>query len=337
MGYSSWPVHRLSPGPAMPNVRLPEPGRPHVLIEAAGAGSVLDFDPSRVIELYKAHGALLLRGFRVDVPQFNAFARQFCTTSVVNESPGRSPIDAEHHIHSVDAGAGPFSLHPELSREPWKPDAAFFACLSAPSRGGATTICDGVELVRQMPEAVRGGLEGRRLLHIKQTWPELLEFWLGSANPGDDVLANPPAFCPYQFRRFEGEILRLFTRPALHRPMFIDAPAFGNFLLFARFNNNRVGYPLLDDGRPVPDPWLYAIRETGERLKAEIAWQPGDVLMLDNTRFMHGRTAIVDPGERLIATFFGYLGFAMPDSEEPPNPIWRQGNFCPPLPPKRRG
>ena len=321
----------------MAKIHLPEPGRPQVLIEAEGERSVLDVDPSQIVSLYKAHGALLLRGFGADIPQFRNFARQFCSTSVVNESPGRQPIDPDYNVHSVDAGTGPFNLHPELSREPWKPDAAFFACFSAPRRGGATTICDGVALVREMPEEVRRGLEGRRLLQVKPTWPALLEFWLGSPNPSDECLANPPAWCPYQFRRIEDVVVRYFSRPALHRPMFIDAPAFGNFLLFARFNHNRIGYPLLDNGQAVPDPWLEAIRATGERLKVEIAWQNGDVLMLDNTRFMHGRTAIEDPGERLIATYFGYLNFAIPDPEEPPNAIWRQRDFCPPLPPRHQG
>jgi hypothetical protein len=115
--------------------------------------------------------------------------------------------------------------------------------------------------------------------------------------------------------------------------MFIDEPAFGNFLLFARFNNKRPDHPLLDDGRQVPEDWLQAIKATGDRLMVEVAWRPGDVLMLDNTRFMHGRTAIIDPGERLIATFFGYLIFAVPDPEEPPDPPWRRTEFHPPLPP----
>jgi hypothetical protein len=305
-----------------------------VLVTAEGETGLLDVDRDTIVELYKAHGALLFRGFGAGVPAFRDFARQFCTTAVVNESPGRSPIDPASHIHTVDKGLGPFSLHPELSREPWKPDAAFFACLSAPSSGGATTICDGVELVRAMPEVVRRGLEGRRLLHVKDTWPELLQFWLGSPDPDDATLADPPSWCPYSFRRIEGDVVRIFSRPALHRPMFVDAPCFGNFLLFARFNNKRIGYPLLDDGRPVPDPWLEAVRDAGDALKAEIAWQPGNVLMLDNSRFMHGRTAIVDPGERLIATFFGYLGFAIPDSEEPPDALWRRHDFSPPAPPR---
>ena len=318
----------------MPKIQLPDAGRPYVLIEVAGERNLSELDRSGVIELYKTHGALLFRGFVVDVPQFGSFTRGFCPTHVLNESQGRAPIDPQHNIHTVSLGMRPFALHSELSREPWRPDAAFFACLSAPARGGATTICDGIELVRAMPDVVRQGLTGRRLLHVKSTYPELLRFWLGASNPGDEALANPPPACPYEFQRINGEVVRIFSRPALQRPMFSDDPAFANYLLFARFTKN-VNYPLLDDGRPVPETWLHAIKATGDRVSAEIAWQRGDVLMLDNTRFMHGRTAIVDASERLIATFFGYVGFAVPDPEEPLNALWRQANFSPPLPSHR--
>ncbi|WP_159982518.1 MULTISPECIES: TauD/TfdA family dioxygenase [unclassified Novosphingobium] len=318
----------------MPKVSLPALGRPYILIEPDDVKDILAVDPARIVALYKAHGALLLRGFHTDVERFGRFARQFCTTSVINESPGRRALDPAHNVHTVDGGTGAFSFHPELSREPWKPDAAFFACLSPPSAGGATTICDGIELVRALPEVVRRGLEERRLLYIKPTWPGLLDFWLGTPQPTDAQLLAPPANCPYFFRKLDGEIVRIFTRPALHRPMFSDQPAFGNFLLFARFNNRRPDFPLLDDGRPVPEPWLQAIRAAGDQVGVAIDWQAGDVLMLDNTRFMHGRTAIQDARERIIATFFGYVGFANPEPEEPVEPLWRQRDFAPPLPPE---
>ena len=38
----------------------------------------------------------------------------------------------------------------------------------------------------------------------------------------------------------------------------------------------------------------------------------------------------VRAAERLILTYFGYLSFAIPDPEEPPNAIWRRENFEPP-------
>lgn len=317
----------------MPVILPPVLGRPYVQIDASGASTVLGIDPAKIIALFKAHGAILFRGFGTDVDQFRQFAKQFCPTSVFNESPGRSPIDDINNIYSVDGGTNAFSLHPELAREPWKPDAAFFACFSPPSQGGETTICDGVEVVRQMPDEVRKGLEGRRLFYVKPCWPELLEFWLGAPEPSDTQLSSVPQSCPYEFRRIQGHIVRIFSRPALHRPMFIDELAFGNFLLFARFNNGRRNFPVLDDGQPVSENWLQVIKATGDRLSCAINWQTGDVLMLDNSRFMHGRNAILDSSERRIATYFGYLSFAPANPDEPPDPIWRREDFRPPAPP----
>lgn len=318
----------------MPTIALPQSGQPLVLVESTDQGGILELDRAAVIALYKAHGALLLRGFGTNLPQFKAFARQFCSSAVVNESPGRTLLDPDAAIYSVDGGSNAFSLHPELSREPWKPDLAMFACISAPGVGGQTTLCDGIELVRALPAEVREGLSGRRLIYIASTWPDLLSCWLGTSAPTDAQLLHPPASCPYGFSRLpDGRIVRHFSRPALHRPMFAEGPAFGNFLLFARFNNGRSDFPLLDDLHPVPEAWLQAIKAAGDRLTLAVEWRAGDVLMLDNTRFMHGRTAICDVAERQIATYFGYLNFAEPDPEEIPDPIWRREPFQPPLPP----
>jgi len=164
----------------------------------------------------------------------------------------------------------------------------------------------------------------------------LLEFWLGDPRPSDALLANPPSRCPYAFERRREGVICSFSRPALNRPMFADEPAFANFVLFSRFTRNRRNYPLLDDERPIPEAWLQAIRAAADEISAEVGWQRGDVLMIDNTRFMHGRTAILDASERRIASFFGYLGFAIPDAEEPPEAPWRQANFAPPPGPHER-
>jgi len=314
----------------MADISPPGPGRPYAIVTPAGEAGPLALDPAAIVALYQRHGALLLRGFALDLGAFRAFAGQFCSSSVFNESPDRRLLDAEANIQSVNGGVAAFPLHPELSREPWKPDVCFFACFRPPRAKGATTICDGIELVRHLPEAVRRGLERRRLLYVQRAAPELLDYWLGSATPDDALLAAPPPPCPYVFRRTPDGIVRAFSRPALHKPMFSDAPAFGNFLLFSAFFNGNATFPLLDDGQPVPEPWLWAIKDVGDRLSAPVAWQAGDLLMLDNSRFMHGRTAILDPDERQIASFFGYLNFAIPDAEEPPGAPWRKAAFRPP-------
>ncbi len=317
----------------MTEIEPPQPGRPYALITGAAA-TPLAIPEDDLVGAYKRYGAILLRGFDMSLEAFRAFTTHYCASSVFNESPDRELLDAEANIQTVNAGVDAFPLHPELSREPWKPDVCFFYCIDAPGEGGETTLCDGVELVRQLPSEVRAAFEGRRLRYQLFVAPAGLRFWLGTEAPSDAQLANPPAHCPYTFSRApDGRVMRSFTRPALHKPMFTDAAAWGNFLFFARYYNKRAGFPTFENGEPVPDELLAQVKATADALTHPIRWQAGDVIMIDNTRFMHGRNRIIDPRQRRIATFFGYLKFAVPDADEIAQAPWRTQSFRPPSPP----
>ena len=303
---------------------------PYLSICAEAGRTPLDIPEADFISAYKTHGALLLRGFVLDLDVFADFTRRYCSGSVFNESAGREVLNPEQNIQTVNIGAQAFPLHPELSREPWKPDICFFWCMSPPSNGGETTVCDGVEIVRSLPREAFDALRTRRLRYTLPATPAALQFWLGSAEPDDDILADPPSQCPYEFNRMNGRIMRSFTRPALHKPMFSDDPAFGNFLLFGRYLNGVRHFPTFENGEQVSDALLGMVNSASEPLTVAHDWRQGDVLILDNTRFMHGRRAIAEVSERRIATYFGYLRFAQPDAEEGVDPPWRRGNFRPP-------
>ncbi len=323
----------LTANPAVPMLAIdpPAPGRPWVAITARDPVSPLPLPTAQLMALFRQHGALLLRGFGINLQTFQQFTAQHCSGSVFNESADRLLLDAEHNIQSVNAGTRAFPLHPELSREPWKPDVCYFACLVPPRALGATTVCDGVALAAALPPALRAALAGRRLRYAQRATPVQLAYWLGTPEPSDAELAAPPPHCPYRFIRIGDVIARYFTRPMLHTPMFHPGPAFGNFLLFARYYNENIGFPRFDDDSIVPDDWLEIIRVTGEALTAAVAWQAGDLLMLDNSRFMHGRTEVLENDGRLIASYFGYLKDAPKNPEEPADPPWRTSHFRPPL------
>jgi Taurine catabolism dioxygenase TauD, TfdA family len=318
----------------MPDFSSPYSDRPLTLIQAAANETLESIDPAHVIE--KLHStAVVVRGYPADIMAFNAFAKKFCAVSVFNESPNRLVLDGANNIQSVNLGTEPFPLHPELSREPWKPDLCFFHCIDAPQTGGETTYCDGVELARRLPASVYGALENRSLLYVQPAPPVILEYWLGTAQPDDALLANPPLHCPYRFRRFDNGAVRYFSYPALHRTLLSDEVAFGNFLLFARYYLNLDRIPLFDDGSVIPQWIVEAIKEAADPITFAISWQPGDILILDNSRFMHGRNAITEPGDRLIASYFGYLNGVSGRSDEISNPPWRKADFRPPVPQRR--
>ncbi|HET9397379.1 MAG TPA: TauD/TfdA family dioxygenase [Sphingomicrobium sp.] len=304
---------------------------PLLVIQGAGGTSPMAVDAAAIESLFRAHGALLLRGFDLDVGTFRRFAERLCTTSVFNESPNRALLDPESDIQSVDLGIEPFPLHPELSREPWRPDACLFACLRAPGHGGETTVCDGVELVKRLPAELVAAMRPRNIFYFQQASPEALEFWLGTSSPTPEQLAHPPKQCPYFFLKDGDRVIRGFGRPLLHKPMFSDEPAFANFLLFARDYQHVDNFPVLENGTIVPEEWMTAVREAAAEVTHDVAWQAGDIVILDNSRFMHGRRAIIDPDNRMIASYFGYIGFAPRNAFEPPDPLWRRSNFRAPI------
>src|SRR4051812_38617665 len=88
---------------------------PLLVIECMADASPMCVDELVVETEFRRHGALLLRGFDVDVGTFRQFADRLCATSVFNESRNRALIDADSNIQSVDLGTSAFPLHPELS------------------------------------------------------------------------------------------------------------------------------------------------------------------------------------------------------------------------------
>lgn len=311
------------------SVEEPTAERPLAVVYGEGT-SPLDLAPADLERLFRAHGAILLRGFDMTIERYRDLAKRLCSTSVFNESPGRMTLDAATQIQTVNLGTDAFPLHPELSREPWRPDACLFYCLEPDSSGGETTVCDGIAIVENLPSALVEQMRGHSLLYIKPASPAVLRYWLGTEFPGDALLAAPPSTCPYWFRRVGNAIVRGFGRPLLHQPMFDERLAFGNFLLFARDYMRVSNIPCLDDGTPVTSEWLAAVREAARPVTYPVPWQKDDVVILDNSRFMHGRRAISDPGKRRIASYFGYVSFAPPQPGEPQDPVWRREDFRPP-------
>ncbi|MBW0144852.1 TauD/TfdA family dioxygenase [Sphingomicrobium clamense] len=292
-------------------------------------------DHDAVMAAFEEDGAVLIRGADFTVDDFRDFAQHFCPLSVFNESPDRLELEEHGAVQSVNLGADAFPLHPELSREPWRPDACFFACLEPPAAQGQTTYCDGIAIADALPADIRAAMEGRQLLYIQPATSETLKYWLGSALATPQLLSEQPTDGPYTFRAVGNRVVRYFTRPILSPTRFGDGLAFANFLLFARDYLELPNFPCLDDGKPVPAHWMEAVREAAEKNTRQVEWLKGDILMLDNSRFMHGRRAITDPDNRMIATYFGYLEDADPMPGEPDRPVWRQESFKPPSIPRK--
>ncbi len=265
-------------------------------------------DRDELLNLYRQHGGLLVRKFRWSAEDFRAFADQFCSGFVRNRAQGRKEISKDRRIQTVNLGGHLFPFHPEISREPWRPDVLFFGCKRAPREGGETQLADGTRMVEAMNPATREMLSRRSLLYRHPTSPESCARWLGVDEVTEAVMAERQDAKPFSFEILpSGAYARSFRTPALHYPMFSDKLAFGNHMLFSRFMHNIRNFPLFDDESEMPEALCQEMNDLAYAVAYTHRWQKNDLLMVDNTRFMHGRPAFRVKGDRLIMSQFGYL------------------------------
>ncbi len=309
----------------MSTITPPDQDCNHATILAGGRGRRLsELDDAVILDLFKRHGAVLFRGFKSDLREFNAISSRFCSTFAFNQSSGRKTISADSRTQTVNLGQEAFPLHAELAREPWKPDIAWFGCETPPLSGGETVICDGLAIVPALSDKTRQLLAENRLEHKIPASPGECEHWLGAREPDAETMRRLADKSPFVFSMSNGQSYRTFHTPALHQPMFSDEIVFANFLLFARYYLKIRYFPTFENETEIPDDICLELKEVSDRLTVALQWQHQDLLMLDNTRFMHGRNAIEDAKHRLILTQFGYASFLPLDEETLRAQPWRK-------------
>jgi Taurine catabolism dioxygenase TauD, TfdA family len=99
------------------------------------------------------------------------------------------------------------------------------------------------------------------------------------------------------------ELSQDFLAPVFHIPNYLNTLAFANNIIHNYRTGKVLDYPTLEDGSIIPSHVIASIRDTAKTCTFEIKWRDGDLLMFDNTRFMHGRRHIID-SDRLIWTQF---------------------------------
>jgi alpha-ketoglutarate-dependent taurine dioxygenase len=290
-------------------INKPDASCSYPVIRCGTEKSITGTDVSVIQSLFIEFGVVLFRGFSFNQHQLNALTSQYCFAFVMNKQPGRQRVSGDGRTQSVNLSPVAFPLHPEMSQVPWRPDIAWFACASAPAYGGETTLCDGVAIADNLHEETRAYLETRSFLYKKKATNDECEFWTGITNPTAEKLKGVQDRSPFKFSIEDGVLFKSFITPVLYRPMHSGKLAFGSFLLFRRILHKKYNFPTFEDGSIVPDSLFNEINSAANNQTVAHKWQANDILMVDNTRYMHGRRSIENENQRRIATQFGYSNF----------------------------
>jgi alpha-ketoglutarate-dependent taurine dioxygenase len=275
----------------------------------------------------RAHGAVLLKRAAHSPDAFEAVTARFADHFRIHQDPTRHRYNAADTTQGVTAGSDAIGLHAERAYLPGRPELLFFCCLTPPASGGATTLCDGAAIVDTLsPEDVR------RLETMTLRWTATLNrtMWQRMWNSEDraEMIARFDAAIERygeqtRARHWFGETGTETDRDTLHVDYVVPAlstgrlsgrQAFANYLLLAQDEPDGPSATLVParesgsstqpDDAPVPRDLLHRVGEAADALTIDIAWEQGDIALIDNTRCMHGRRA-VDAGPRQILVRMG--------------------------------
>ncbi len=285
------------------------------------------------LDMLALHGAVLFRGFPVaDANDFDAFIRAFGLESFTYEESLSNAVRVNKTDLVFTANEAPpdvsIYLHHEMAQTPLFPSRLFFCCTQAPAVHGETPICRSditlLELEKVDPDFVTRCAD----LGVKysNTMPGADDPESGQGRSWRSTLgANTKEAAEarldklgYSYEWLDDGSLRATTPrlPAI-RALQDGRRVFFNQLIAAfrgwkDVRNDPSKSIRFGDDSEIPVESMQHAIDISDRLSFDLAWQAGDVALIDNFLVMHGRrpfegkrtvlaSLVADDGTRLAA------------------------------------
>jgi alpha-ketoglutarate-dependent taurine dioxygenase len=300
-----------------------QPGKPPMLrIEATGDAAHWVAGRRDALRAASAeHGSLLVRGLGLrDAAEAGAVFRQLGSLMTETEAfaPRRSHSSGVYSSSKWPPNQ-PMCMHHELSYLLEFPGLMLFACLVAPTDGGATPVADSPTVLHALPTELVERFERVGWLLIRN-YNDDIGASVADAFGTDDRRAVE-SYCRANAIRFEWHAdgaLRTWQR----RSAVVRHPRTGQrcwFNQIAFLNEWTIdpevreylvdicgedGLPFttrFGDGEPIGADVVQAINEVYEAHTARERWQAGDLMLVDNVRTAHAREAFAGPREVVVA------------------------------------
>lgn len=257
---------------------------------------ILELTTQEVFQLFKSCGVILFRGFEVNYEQMKKFSAQFSDRYVIDPTRENSYVDGSF-VQLVDGGTHPLDPHCENASSPFVSDVIWFCC-DVPIEGGETLFWNGVQVWKELSEQVKQLFLHKKVKYRHDVSVEQWKLFLGADSTIVDLklLLDNIEGVKYWINDDESFYME-YICSAVKKPNFDQELAFANSVLF-EYEQQKIS---LEDGSAIPDAVIAEIKDIMNRLTEEIPWQHGDLAMIDNSKFLHGRPELKDAdGKRKI-------------------------------------
>ncbi|MFT5082335.1 MAG: alpha-ketoglutarate-dependent taurine dioxygenase [Lentisphaeria bacterium] len=249
---------------------------------------------------------VLLRNFDLQaLDDFKAFSDSFNDQfqPYVGGAFEREPVQGDRTILEVTGGKTSLvPLHGEMYYSQIKPSRLWFYCHVAPSKGGATQVCDAATFYRQLSETTKTLLQNNLVSYIvtyqKEEWRNIFQ---------NDDLQKVKDHCESEKMDFkvlpnDGIQTTYTTSPLVkHKDgsmLFINnlIPILAQEYILQK--NNRV--VRLQNGTQISLQIFEEFIGLTNAIAYDHNWQSQDVIVVNNQHVMHGRTQIIDQNRHIL-------------------------------------
>ena len=255
-------------------------------------------------------GAVLFRGFPIETAEdFDAFSAAFGYGDFTYKESLSNAVRINFTPRVFTANEAPpdveIFLHHEMAQTPISPEKLFFCCLSAAEEGGATPVCRSDWLYAAYKERYPEWAEKFATLGLKYKiqMPAEVDAESGQGRSWASTLSVKTkaeaearlASLGYSWEWQDDDSL-ITTTPVLPAVKTLPdgSESFYNQVIAAHLGWKPIGpnqdEPLtFGNDEPIPEEALDALIEIAKEFTIPLAWQDGDVALVDNHRAMHGR------------------------------------------------
>jgi len=268
------------------------------------------------------HGSVLVRGLGLDDVSGTSAVFQHLGTSLMADQEAfasRQAYPDGVYSSSKWPANQQMCMHHELSYRLEFPGLMLFACLTAPTSGGATAVADAPTVLGALPTELVQRFEREGWMLTRSYNDEIGASF--SEAFGTDDRGAVESYCRANAIEFEWQpdgALRTRQRrsavvrhPVTGQRCWFNQVAFLNEWTIAPEVREYLvdiygedGLPFntrFGDGDPIGEDVVQLLNEVYQANTAREPWQAGDLLMVDNIRSAHSREAYEGPREVLVA------------------------------------
>jgi len=294
-----------------------------LVIESRGC-SVHDLSARFIREAYDTGGAVLFRGFRAQLDDFDVLTREM-SHKLFSYQGGvfnigrfaRSEVPGRPSILTATGTVQDFAipLHGEMYYLQHPPPVLWFYCDKDAETGGATTVACAGQFYDELDEKTQEFLGQQKIKyqrHLDEAeWTRLCqtndrqraELFAGSL--GNDISWQHDGSMIMEYMTYP--LIRDRGRTLYMNSMLPAIFAESSNLEPGSLGNRRLPFVVRSEsGKPISETIVAALIKVQNKIEIPLRLAPGDMLVVDNTRVLHGRRSGTG-SRRVVYVRFGKM------------------------------